>query len=398
MSVFDIGCNGGFYSLEMKRRGAARVVGINSDPGYLAQARFAAAYYGVEIDFLELSVYHLASLKERFDLVLFLGVFYHLRYPLLALDLIRRYVAPHHMLFQSMVRGDAQIASLARDYPFEERQIFFVPVLRECSSSNTALRATQRTGGFPTARRLKRCCAVPALRFSPVPKTSLSVPGRPFHRSGIPMIEAAMFWNEPNNKSHWAFELDPGWSRFATMTKLAAAAVAAENPRIQRVLGGISPIDPTFILNMDAQGVLDALDVVAVHGFPLDWNHWRVDEWPAKLASIQSATARPVWVTEAGASSFGAEQVQEFGLRRSAQLLLDRSPRIHWYSFFDLPKAWPATTRHREAEGSAYYRHFYMDIYDENGRPKRAACAFREFTPQLGGCQWIHFEDPRLGN
>jgi beta-xylosidase len=90
------------------------------------------------------------------------------------------------------------------------------------------------------------------------------------------MIEAVMFWNEPNNKSHWDFEIDPGWTKFAEMVKLAAEAVRAEKPKLLRVLGGISPIDPGFIQNMDAQGVLSRLDVIALHGFPLDWNHWSI--------------------------------------------------------------------------------------------------------------------------
>ena len=55
---------------------------------------------------------------------------------------------------------------------------------------------------------------------------------------------------------------------------------------------------------------------------------------------------------------FGAEEVQDFGLEQSAKLLLGKAQRIHWYSLYDLPRAWPATTRHREAEGSSYYRHF----------------------------------------
>jgi beta-xylosidase len=142
--------------------------------------------------------------------------------------------------------------------------------------------------------------------------------------------------------------------------------------------------------------VLDAVDVVAVHGFPLDWNHWQIDEWPGKLASIRAITDKPLWVTEVGASSFGAEEIQEFGLRRTAELLLGQVERTHWYSLFDLPRAWPATTRHREAEGSSYYRHFYMGLIREDGTPKLALRHFREFTPQLGLCQWLHFEDHRL--
>ena len=81
-------------------------------------------------------------------------------------------------------------------------------------------------------------------------------------------------------------------------------------------------------------------------------------EWPEKIAEIQAVTKLPVWVSEVGVSTFGAEEVQEFGLRRTAELLRGRAPRVHWYSLYDLPRAWPATTRHREAEGSSYYRHF----------------------------------------
>ncbi|HYD47311.1 MAG TPA: beta-xylosidase [Terriglobales bacterium] len=210
------------------------------------------------------------------------------------------------------------------------------------------------------------------------------------------MIEALMFWNEPNNKSHWDFEIDPEWTSFAAMARLAAQAVASERPQLLRVLGGISPIDPAFIGNMDRHGVLDAMNVVAVHGFPLDWNHWSIEDWPERLASIAQVTRLPIWVTEVGASSFGAEEVQDFGLRRSAQLLAGRVDRVHWYSLYDLPKAWPATTRHREAEGSSYYRHFYMGLLREDGRPKLALRQFTEYTPGLGICQWFHFEDPRL--
>jgi beta-xylosidase len=210
------------------------------------------------------------------------------------------------------------------------------------------------------------------------------------------MVEAVMFWNEPNNKSHWDLQLDPEWTAFADMVKLAADAVAAENPQLRRVLGGISPIDPGFIQRMQNFGVLEKLNVVAVHGFPLDWNNWMIDDWPAQIASIQAVTDLPVWASEVGISTFGAEEVQEFGLRRTAELLVDRAERIHWYSLYDLPKAWPATTRHREAEGSAYYRHFHMGLLTEDGTAKRALKIFPEFTPELGICQWFHFQDHRL--
>jgi beta-xylosidase len=210
------------------------------------------------------------------------------------------------------------------------------------------------------------------------------------------VIEAVMLWNEPNNLSHWDFGVDPGWHRFSEMVRLAGAAVRAERPGLTRVLGGTSPIDAGFMRLLESQGGLAEVDAVAVHGFPLDWNHWQIHEWPARLAEITSAMRLPVWISEVGVSSFGAEEVQEWGLRRTAELLLGKAPRIHWYSLFDLPRAWPATTRHREAEGSSYYRHFYMGLIREDGTPKPALAAFPALAPGLGICQWFHFEDPRL--
>jgi beta-xylosidase len=210
------------------------------------------------------------------------------------------------------------------------------------------------------------------------------------------MIEAVMLWNEPNNKSHWDPDIDPDWSRFAQMCTLAGQAVAAENPHLVRTLGGMSPIDPLFVRNLAGKGVLAHTDAVAVHGFPLDWNLWPIDEWPAKIDEIRAVTDLPVWVSEVGVSSFGAEEVQAWGLGRTAELLRGRSPRIHWYSLYDLPRAWGATTRHKEAEGSSYYRHFYMGLLREDGTPKQALRIFAELTPALGLCQWFHFEDPRL--
>jgi beta-xylosidase len=161
-------------------------------------------------------------------------------------------------------------------------------------------------------------------------------------------------------------------------------------------MGGISPIDPAFLTNLQSQGALDRMDAVAVHGFPLDWNHWQIHEWPDRLASIRAVTDLPIWVSEVGVSTFGADEVQTFGVTRTAELLVGRVPRIHWYSLYDLPKAWPATTRHREAEGSSYYRHFYMGLLREDGTPKPALECFRRLTPALGLCQWFHFEDHRL--
>lgn len=210
------------------------------------------------------------------------------------------------------------------------------------------------------------------------------------------MIEAVMIWNEPNNKSHWDFEADPDWRIFAEMVRAAGLALRAERPGLTRVLGGISPIDPDFVTLLAGHGALEHVDVIALHGFPLDWNHWQIDEWPAKIDEIRAVSPHPIWISEIGASTFGAEEIQDWGLRRSAELLAGRVPRVHWYSLYDLPKTWAATTRHREAEGSSYYRHFHMGLLREDGTAKLAARTFPQLTPDFGICQWFHFEDHRL--
>ena len=126
-SVLDIGCNAGFYSMEMKRRGAARVLAVDYDDDYLAQARFAADVEQLDIEFRKLSVYDVGALGETFDIVFFIGVFYHLRHPLLALDLIHEHVARDILVFQSLQRGSAEIMDVAPDYDFGETAIFDDP-------------------------------------------------------------------------------------------------------------------------------------------------------------------------------------------------------------------------------------------------------------------------------
>jgi tRNA (mo5U34)-methyltransferase len=127
-SVLDIGCNGGFYSIEMKRRGAGRVLGIDFDEAYLAQARFAAEVEDLDIEFRKLSVYDVGALGERFDVVLFMGVLYHLRHPLLAVDLIHQHVAKDLLVFQSMQRGSAHVEPVEDNYDFWNDEPF------ECDS------------------------------------------------------------------------------------------------------------------------------------------------------------------------------------------------------------------------------------------------------------------------
>lgn len=204
------------------------------------------------------------------------------------------------------------------------------------------------------------------------------------------MLDAVMLWNEPNNLSHWDREQDPDWCAFAHMILGACQAIAAERPGMPRVLGGISPIDPEFIRTLYLYGLQRHLDVVAIHGFPLDWNLWQLEDWPNQVCKVEAFSRKPVWVTEVGASSFGSEEVQDFGLRRTTELLRGVTPRVYWYSLFDLPSAAMAVTRHKESEGSSYYRHFYHGLLTEDGLPKKALASF---DPSLGICQWIQYGD-----
>jgi beta-xylosidase len=209
------------------------------------------------------------------------------------------------------------------------------------------------------------------------------------------MVEAVVLWNEPNNLSHWNFHLDPDWTRFSDMVCRASQAIRSINPDLTIVLGGVSSCDCDFLRLMRDHGVMHQVDAIGVHGFPLDWNHWPITEWPLRVAEAREISQKPIWVTEVGASSFGAEEVQAFGFDQTARLLTGEVERIHWYSLFDLPPSWPAETRHKEAEGSSYYRHYYLGLLKYDGTPKLAAKQFPS-DGSIGLCQWFHFEDPRL--
>jgi tRNA (mo5U34)-methyltransferase len=120
-TALDIGANAGFYTFELARRGA-RVTAIDVDEHYLDQARWAAGQYGLEsrVEFRRMQVYELADSDERFDLVLFLGVLYHLRYPLLGLDIVARRVK-RLLAFQTLTTQEMEVQQDTGDRPLDER-------------------------------------------------------------------------------------------------------------------------------------------------------------------------------------------------------------------------------------------------------------------------------------
>lgn len=160
-TVLDIGCNAGFFSIKLKQRGAERVVGIDSDARYLAQARLAADVTGVDIELREMTVYDVGRLGERFDIVLFMGVLYHLRHPLLALDLLHEHAVGDLLVFQSMQRGSNQVHPVANDYPFAEHSVFDDPAFPHLYF------VEQKYSGDPTNWWIpNRACAEAMLRSS----------------------------------------------------------------------------------------------------------------------------------------------------------------------------------------------------------------------------------------
>jgi len=204
------------------------------------------------------------------------------------------------------------------------------------------------------------------------------------------VITSIKIWNEPNNLSHWDFLLDPAWSAFAELVKQSSSAVREVRPDLPIVMGGVSPIDPDFLQRLETHGALENVDVIAVHGFPYDWNLWPPEEWPVHLDELRARFGKPVWVTETGVSSFATEDLAAWGLRRSQSIL--RGEKVYWYTLLDLAPEREATTRHKQAEGTSYWRHFHFGLLRYDGTPKKSLDAF---SPDFGLCQWFHYEDER---
>src|SRR5437660_5167301 len=76
-SVLDVGCNAGFYAVELKRRGAARVVGVDSQRNLIRQAEFVREVLSLDIEYRRASVYDLdPRALGQFDITLALGLIY----------------------------------------------------------------------------------------------------------------------------------------------------------------------------------------------------------------------------------------------------------------------------------------------------------------------------------
>jgi CDP-paratose 2-epimerase len=158
---------------------------------------------------------------------------------------------------------------------------------------------------------------------------------------------AVELWNEPNNFCEWSREVDPSWDKFAAMVVPAAEIARAAGKTV--VLGGMAPIDPGFARRLQELGVLDAVDVVGVHGFPGTWEaRWVGDEalptlggfadawhgWARELAPIREITDKPIWITEVGCSTFEREPGAQIEVLEDA--LAAGAGRVYWYALENL--------------------------------------------------------------
>ena len=196
------------------------------------------------------------------------------------------------------------------------------------------------------------------------------------------MIEAAMIWNEPNNKSHWDPELDPGLEPLrrdgdrrragdpGRERRACRACSAASRRSIRSSSGNMADTRRARPRRRGRRARLPArLEPLADPRMAGEDRRDPRRHRPADLGHARSASPPSA-----------PRRCRSGACERTAELLIGRAPRIHWYSLYDLPRAWEATTRHREAEGSSYYRHFYMGLLREDGTPKPAAEALRQAT------------------
>lgn len=188
--VLDIGCNAGFYSFELAKRGA-EVLGIDLDPHYLKQARWAAKVYGLEkqVDFRQMQVYDLWKTEEKFDLVWFMGVFYHLRYPMLALDAIADKVIKM-LVFQTLMMPDKEEQQIESDYDINDRQAMLEDGWPKMAFIEDKLAGDPTNWWAPNQAGIKamlRTCGLNTIS-NPIDETYICVPDTTLH--------PARSWNE----------------------------------------------------------------------------------------------------------------------------------------------------------------------------------------------------------
>ena len=153
-TVLDIGCDAGYFSLEMKRRNAERVIAIDIMPYRLAQVRFASYWFDLPIEPRELSVYDVDRLNTKFDVVMFPGVLYHLKHPLYALEKVSE-VSTGTLYFQSATRGTNEDFTPADEYPATERDVFDRPEYPKLYFIEKSVNSDESNWWFATRSCLK---------------------------------------------------------------------------------------------------------------------------------------------------------------------------------------------------------------------------------------------------
>lgn len=178
-------------------------------------------------------------------------------------------------------------------------------------------------------------------------------------------FEWVELWNEPNNLKDWDWRMDPGWGVFCEM--IAAAANWSRERGKKTVLGGMCPTDPGWLDILAANGVLEHIDAVGVHGFPGTWEFDWAD-WSTPISSVREVLERhglspELWITEAGYSTSKHDEFAQ--LEAFVDLLDARADRIYWYSAHDLDPSVPHQDGFHADE-----RHYHFGLFRHDGRPK----------------------------
>ena len=178
-------------------------------------------------------------------------------------------------------------------------------------------------------------------------------------------FEYIELWNEPNNKSEWNFTLDRGWKKFAEM--ITKAAFWARHKGKKTVLGGMSPIDASWLRLMFNYGVMDHIDVVGIHGFPdvfdVQWEGWEENILRVKDVLTEHQSEAKIWITEVGFSTWQFDELKQ--VRQFAELLNLPVEKVYWYTLNDL-----AVDRETVDGFHLDEREYFFGLKDLQGQPK----------------------------